>query len=104
MPRGVGLPTLGTIEGLDRVLYGPGADTLAVGGWKRLKTPRGDLFVQLLERSSPQPVTDPRVRQQTANAVLNRRLYDYIEALRGKYGVTVLRADLAERIPPPPEI
>jgi peptidyl-prolyl cis-trans isomerase D len=104
MPRGVGLPTLGVIEGLDPLLYGPGRDTLAVGGWKRIKTPRGDLFVQLLERTVPQAVNDPQARQATATAVLNRRLYDYIEGLRGKYDVTVLRADLAERIPPPPEI
>ena len=104
MPRGVGLPTLGTIEGLDAILYGPGADTLAVGGWRRLTTPRGDLFVQLLERTVPASATDPAALRASATAVLNRRMYDYIERLRSRYPVTVLRADLAERIPPPPEI
>jgi len=104
MPRGVGLPTLGTIEGLDPVLYGPGEDTLAVGGWRRLQTPRGDLFVQLLERAVPETSTDPASLRASQAAVLNRRMYDYIERLRSRYAVTVLRADLAERIPPPPEI
>ena len=104
MPRGVGLPTLGTIEGLDPILYGPGSDTLSVGGWRRLTTPRGDLFVQLLERSVPASSTDPAALRASANAVLNRRMYDYVEGLRSRYPVTVLRADLAERIPPPPEM
>jgi hypothetical protein len=104
MPRGVGLPTLGVIDGLDPVLYGPGADTLAVGAWKRLLTPRGDLFVQLLERTVPAGSTEPAALRASQMAVLNRRMYDYIERLRSRYAVTVLRADLAERIPPPPEI
>ena len=104
MPRGVGLPTLGTIEGLDPILFGPGTDTLAVGAWRRLQTPRGDLFVQLLERTMPEGATDPATLRASQMTVLNRRMYDYIERLRSRYAVTVLRADLAERIPPPPEI
>jgi parvulin-like peptidyl-prolyl isomerase len=104
LPRGVGLPTLGPVEGLDAALFGPGADTLAAGGWKRIQTPRGDLFVQLIERAAPEAAQDAASRQATATTVLNRRMYDYIERLRDKYAVKVLRADLAERLPPPPEI
>ncbi len=102
--RGVGLPSMGPVAGLDSLLFGPGADTLAVGGWRRLATPRGDLFVQLLERSLPEPSLAPAAREQLRATVLNRRMYDYIERLRERHPVQVLRSDLAERIPPPPAI
>ncbi len=102
--RGVGLPTLGRVAGLDSLLFGPGADTLRVGGWKRMTTPRGDLFVQLIERTAPEAAQSATTQRTLVSTVLNRRMYDYVERLRGKYAVRVLRADLAERLPPPPEI
>jgi hypothetical protein len=102
--RGIGLPSLGPVAGLDSLLFGPGTDTLAVNGWRRLATPRGDLFVQLLERSLPESSGEPATRTQLRANVLNRRIYDYIERLRVRYPVEVLRADLAERIPPPPAL
>jgi parvulin-like peptidyl-prolyl isomerase len=103
LARGVGLPTLGPVAGLDSLLFGPGPDTLSVMDWKRLKTPRGDLFVQLLERTSDSGATAAN-QKALRDTVLNRRMYDYIERLRSQYAVKVLRADLAERLPPPPEI
>jgi len=102
--RGVGLPSLGPVAGLDSLLLGPGADTLAVGAWRRVATARGDLFVQLLERSLPESAGDPAAREQLRANVLNRRMYDYVERLRARYPVEVLRADLSERIPPPPAL
>ena len=102
--RDIGLPLLGPVAGLDSLLFGPGTDTLAVNGWRRLASPRGDLFVQLLERSLPESSAEPAARAQLRANVLNRRMYDYIERLRVRYPVEVLRADLAERIPPPPAL
>jgi len=102
--RGVGLPSLGPVAGLDSLLLGPGADTLAVGGWRRVPTARGDLFVQLLERNLSESSADPAAREQLRANVINRRMYDYIERLRERYPVEVLRSDLAERIPPPPAL
>ena len=103
LSRGLGLPTLGPVAGLDSLLFGPGTDTLSVMGWKRLRTPRGELFVQLLERTSDSGPTTAN-QKTLRDTVLNRRMYDYIERLRSQYAVKVLRADLAERLPPPPEI
>ena len=102
--RDVGLPTLGPVAGLDSLLFGPGSDTLATGGWRRLTTPRGELFVQLLERTSQQSTQSAAERETLRATILNRRMYDYIERLRSRYAVTVLRNDLAERIPPPPAL
>lgn len=102
--RAEGLGSVGAVSGLDSLLFGPGVDTLAVGGWARLPTPRGELFVQLLERQPPDPVTAARDRQNARDLMVNRRLYEYVEELREKYTVEVLRPDLAERIPEPPAI
>ncbi|MEP7028990.1 MAG: peptidyl-prolyl cis-trans isomerase, partial [Candidatus Eisenbacteria bacterium] len=104
MGRGLGLPSVGPVAGLDSLLFGPGADTLAVGAWRRLDTPRGDLFVQLLERTLPETSSATAARGQLRATVLNRRMYDYIERLRERHPVEVLRSDLAERIPPPPAL
>jgi parvulin-like peptidyl-prolyl isomerase len=102
--RDVGLPSLGPVAGLDSLLFGPGADTLATGAWKRITTPRGELFVQLIERSSQQSAQNTAERETLRSTILNRRMYDYVERLRSRYPVTVLRRDLAERIPPPPAL
>jgi hypothetical protein len=92
------------VPGLDSLLFGPGADTLAVGGWKRLTIPRGQLFVRLDERAAAEGADDAAARRALTETVLNRRMYDYIERLRARHPVQVLRADLAERLPPPPAL
>ena len=104
MGYGDGLPSVGTVAGLDSVLYGPGSDTLAVGHWRRLPTPRGELFIQALERRLPSSDEEKKNLESLRLARLNYRLYEYAEELRKKYRVEVLRGDLAERLPPPPRI
>ena len=102
LARGDGLPQAGAVPGLDSLLFGPGADTIAVGSWGRLPTPRGELFVQVVERRPPDPATAARDRQNVRDLIVARRLYEYTENLRTRYTVEVLRPDLAERIPAPP--
>jgi hypothetical protein len=99
---GQNLPTLGAIPGLDSLVFGPGPDTLKTGGWARLPSDRGDVFVHLDERIPADPAALREARESVAGALLNRRVYEYVEELRRKHPVTVLRSDLAVRIPPPP--
>jgi hypothetical protein len=102
LARGDGLPQVGAVPGLDSLLFGPSADTIAVGSWGRVPTPRGELFLQVVERRPPDPATAARDRQNVRDLIVTRRLYEYTENLRKQYTVEVLRPDLAERIPAPP--
>ena len=78
MPRGVGLPTLGVIQGSTGSSMGRARGTIAVGGWRRLATPRGDLCVQLLVQHAAPAAHDwrrcapPRGRPQPPHVRLHR--------------------------------
>jgi hypothetical protein len=100
--RGEDLPTTGPLPALDSLVYGPGPDTLKTGGWTRLSTRNGELFVHLDARAMPAGADLAHEREVARQMVLNRRIYDYVEDLRRTHPVTVLRSDLAERLPPPP--
>jgi len=98
---GQGLPTLGPVPGLDSLLFGPGADTLRTGGWARLASPQGAVFVHLDERLAAPDADYAHTSETIRSTLLNRRIYDYVEDLRRRHPVSVLRPDLKERIPPP---
>ena len=98
---GQGLPTLGPVAGLDSLVFGPGPDTLATGGWARLRSPQGAVFVRLDERFVAPDADYAHTSETIRSTLLNRRIYDYVEELRRKHPVSVLRPDLSERIPPP---
>lgn len=102
--RGEGLPTVGSVAPLDSLLFGPGPDTLAVGKWARVPTARGDLFLTVIERIPPDTKDAAAERERLRALLINRRVYEYVETLRSRYSVEVLRPDLAERIPAPPAI
>ncbi len=98
---GQGLPTLGTVAGLDSLVFGPGPDTLRTGGWARLASPQGAVFVHLDERTLAPDANVAQMSETVRSTLLNRRIYDYVEDLRKRHPVSVLRPDLQERIPPP---
>jgi len=98
---GQGLPTLGPVPGLDSLVFGPGPDTLRTGGWARLSSPQGAVFVHLEQRVAAPDVDYAQTSEAIRSTLLNRRIYDYLEDLRKRYPVSVLRPDLKERIPPP---
>ncbi len=96
------LPGQGEIPGLDSALFGP--DAAPTGGVRRLTTPRGELLLQVVERVPAAAEAKTREREKVRRVVLNRRIYDHVEELRAAARIEVLRPELAERPPAPPQI
>ncbi len=90
-----------SVPGIDTLLFGQGPGALAAGQTRRVAAPGGTWFVHVLERIPPEPAAEAN-RSRVRDVVLNRRLYDYDEALRARHRVVVLDESLSERLPPPP--
>jgi parvulin-like peptidyl-prolyl isomerase len=96
------LAGIGLLPGLDSLVFGP--SPLPANGHGRIETPRGTLLVAVVERKPADAAVRARERESVRRAVLNRRIWEYVEDLRSAARVEILRNELRERPPAPPRM